>query len=126
MQTGQTYEEYIEWLTNEYATKVWRTKKMARINDGDLIAHVRATSKNKTMHKNHSGREMGGLGKDGRKFYEIRKQGAGRYTCSCPAYRFSTGEVGKKKPCKHLKKLFHDFKNSCVDASEILLSTDTI
>lgn len=94
---------------------------MGKINEGTLVAKVRSTKKGQTMRTNHAGREMGGIGKDGRKFYEIRKQAVGRWTCSCLSYRFKAGEVGQKSPCKHMLKLFVDFKKNQIDFDEIHL-----
>lgn len=92
---------------------------MAKINDGKLVARVRATKKAQTLKLNHKGMELGGKGLDGRKFYEIRKQGVGRWTCSCMSYRFKKGPVGKKSPCKHMLKVFNDWRANCVDPVEI-------
>jgi hypothetical protein len=36
------------------------------------------------------------------KQYQIRHHGGTQWTCSCMAYRFTRGEVGKKEFCKHL------------------------
>jgi predicted nucleic acid-binding Zn finger protein len=33
--------------------------------------------------------------------YEVRTQGAGLWTCSCPSYRFTKGPLGTKT-CKHV------------------------
>ena len=92
---------------------------MPKINDGKLVAYVRATKKGHTLHLNHKGIELGGSGEDGRKVYEIRNQESGGWTCSCLSYRFKKGEVGKKAPCKHMLKLFNDYKKGCIDPSEI-------
>lgn len=94
---------------------------MAKINDGELVARVRATGKGKKLRLNHVGMELGVDGRDARKFYEIRKQGVGRWTCSCMAYRFAKGEVGKKAPCKHMLKLFNDWSSGCTDGKEIVV-----
>lgn len=94
---------------------------MAKINGGLLVARVRATKKGETLRLNHKGLELGGRGVDGRKFYEIRKQGVGRWTCSCLSYRFKKGEVGKKAPCKHMLKLFNDARANCIDGTEVVV-----
>ena len=47
---------------------------------------------------------------NGQKQYQIRKIEEGAWTCSCMAYRFSKGEVGKKFPCKHMREAFYDWK----------------
>jgi hypothetical protein len=91
---------------------------MCKINDGTLVAKVRATGKGKKVEL-PGGLEIGGKGTDGRKWYEIRKQGKGSWTCSCPAYRFKRGEVGRKSPCKHMLKLFQEWKKSVPGYDEI-------
>jgi len=85
---------------------------------GILVARIRATKKGQTLTIN--GKEVGGKGRDGRKFYEIRKLGKGKWTCSCPAYIFSRGELGKKKPCKHLLKLWNEWKKGAEAGIEVL------
>lgn len=84
-----------------------------KINDGKIVAKVRATGKGKKVALSN-GLELGGSGVDGRKWYDIRKMGVGLWTCSCPAYRFKRGEVGKKSPCKHMLYLFTEWKKSRV------------
>jgi hypothetical protein len=87
---------------------------MCKINDGEIVAKIRATPKGKKIEL-PSGLELGGKGVDGRKWYEIRKQAKNSWTCSCPAYRFKKGEVGKKSPCKHMLKLFTEWKSGNLD-----------
>lgn len=52
------------------------------------------------------------LSTDGKNFYNVRKQEKGSWTCSCMAYRFSKGEIGKKRPCKHMLKLWREWRDS--------------
>ena len=94
---------------------------MAKINSGKIVAKVRSTPKGKRVEL-PGGKEIGGEGRDGRRWYEIRKLGVGLWTCSCPAYRFKRGEVGKKSPCKHLLKLFRDWRSSVPDYTEIRIN----
>ena len=89
-----------------------------KINDGNLVAQVRATGKGKKLAVN-GGKGIGGKGADGRKWYDVRKLGVGLWTCSCLSYRFKKGEVGKKDPCKHMKKLFREWRSGCPDYTEI-------
>lgn len=91
---------------------------MPKINDGKLVARVRATKKSKTLQLSTKS-ELGGKGVDGRKFYQIRKLAVGSWTCSCPAYRFKRGKVGQKAPCKHMLKLFVDWKREEINSNEI-------
>jgi len=49
--------------------------------------------------------------------YEIRKHGIGVWTCTCPAYRFTRGKIGKKFPCKHMRRLWNQ---GPVDGVQIL------
>ena len=44
------------------------------------------------------------------KFYAVRKIEVGIWTCDCMAYRFKKGPIGKKSPCKHMLKLWHNAK----------------
>jgi hypothetical protein len=89
-----------------------------KINSGNLVAKVRSTPKGKRVEL-HGGKEIGGKGLDGRRWYEIRKLGVGLWTCSCPAYRFKYGEVGKKSPCKHMLKLFREWRSGVPAYDEI-------
>jgi hypothetical protein len=85
-----------------------------KTNDGNLVAKIRATGKGKKVALTN-GMEIGVKGVDGRKWYEIRKLGVGLWTCSCLSYRFKKGEVGKKSPCKHMLKLFTEWKSGNLD-----------
>lgn len=89
-----------------------------KISDGKIVAKVRATGKGKKLAL-PDGKEIGGNGEDGRKWYDIRKQGVGLWTCSCLSYRFKKGEVGEKSPCKHMLKLFREWRSGCPDYTEI-------
>jgi len=89
-----------------------------KINDGQMVAKVRATRKGKKVEL-PGGKVVGGRGLDGRKWYDIRKAGVNLWTCSCPAYRFKRGPVGKKSPCKHMLKLFREWRSGCPDSTEI-------
>lgn len=42
------------------------------------------------------------------KVYAIEIASGGRIRCSCMAYRFMKGEVGRKAPCKHLSAVYED------------------
>ena len=53
------------------------------------------------------------------KKYQIRKHGVGVWTCTCMAYRFTRGEIGKKFPCKHMRQLWKE-KNGLTDGIQIL------
>lgn len=72
-----------------------------------LVALVRATPKGKQLEL--AGKPMGVKGRDGRKFYHIHKKAVGKWTCSCPHFRFKRGRVGVKK-CKHLLHLWCSWK----------------
>lgn len=62
----------------------------------------------------------------GGKVYEIRKFEKGAWACSCPAYRFTHGEVGRKFPCKHMRSLFSDFRKDQIPASVVVLRRDLL
>lgn len=88
-------------MTNE--DKVKLKKLAARFNKNDaagnpnLVAKVRATRKGEKLEV--SGASVGGEGKDGGRYYDIRLSVKGTLYCSCPASRFSGwGE------CKHVYK----------------------
>ncbi len=88
-------------MTNEDKAKF--KKLAARFNKADaagnpnLVAKVRATRKGERLEV--SGNEVGGEGKDGGRYYDIRLSVRGTLYCSCPASRFSGwGE------CKHVHK----------------------
>jgi hypothetical protein len=89
-----------------------------KINGGKIVAKVRATGKGQKIEL-PNGSEIGGKGVDGRKWYEIRKLGVGMWTCSCLSYRFKKGEVGQKSSCKHMLKLFTEWKKSVPSYDEI-------
>ena len=66
--------------------------------EGDIVARVRASN--------------------GRDWYNIRKADVGVWTCSCPAYRFKKGPVGKKSPCKHMLAAFHRWSHAVQGAAD--------
>jgi len=68
--------------------------RQLKVTDGVLVARVRASNPGEV--------------------YEIRKQMAGSWTCSCKAYRFGRGEIGKKFPCKHLRSLWNGWRTKDV------------
>jgi predicted nucleic acid-binding Zn finger protein len=78
---------------------------MAKVTDGKKVATVHGTYKGQHLTDGND-EILGGKGVDGRKRYYIYKQGIGRWTCTCMAYRFTKGKVGEKPPCKHMKALF--------------------
>jgi hypothetical protein len=53
------------------------------------------------------------------KFYSIRKIDIGIWTCDCMAYRFAKGPIGKKKPCTHMLKLWHNHKRPMAELESL-------
>jgi len=58
--------------------------------------------------------------------YQIRKQMPGSWTCSCPAYRYSRGEVGKKFPCKHIRGLWKAWREQKLVAGMMILAPQAL
>lgn len=76
--------------------------KVSKIETGTLVAKVKGSKGNE---------------------HKIFKQAPGSWTCTCHAYRFSRGEIGKKFPCKHLRNLWNVWKDgtlSLIGGIEIL------
>jgi len=74
-----------------------KQERKFKVDEGRLIATVRSSKKDK--------------------FYEVRKIEEGVWTCSCMAYRFTKGPVGKKLPCKHMVRVFEEVKKDVVGLS---------
>jgi predicted nucleic acid-binding Zn finger protein len=62
----------------------------------------------------------------GNKVYEVKKFEKGAWGCTCPAYRFTRGEIGSKFPCKHMRELFHDFRKGAISPRVTVLRADLL
>lgn len=84
-----------------------------------LVAKVRSTPKGKTTVINGIETPLSkpNVGKDARRVWNVEKAGPSKWRCNCPSFRYHM----HGKPCKHMLKLFNEYRIGTILNSEITI-----